>query len=177
MRANGLAVPGVVNGPFMGWAAVAIGLVVAAQPMNLRKPVADPGPAVVLSAVFKNAQFGDKGVHFGRAVSGLVVAQGLGQGIGPGIDHNPQGTWIVLSHCLDNELRSGTGFPLTHGIKAVTRLPGRDDAVQILRRMPAGGVLLQIGIDLGIGINDPCEQFRMKHAPIGILRLRSQIDS
>ena len=74
MRAYDLTVACMVNGPFMGWAALTIGLVITTQPMDVRKTVTNPGPAVVLGAIFENAEFGDKGIHFRLAVGGLVIA-------------------------------------------------------------------------------------------------------
>ena len=43
--------------------------------MDIRKTVTDPGPAVVLGAIFENAEFGDKGIDFRLAVGGLGGAR------------------------------------------------------------------------------------------------------
>ena len=83
-----LAVPGLPH--------VTVGLVIASDPVDRRKPVTDPRTAVVLCPVLKHTQFADHRLQcFGR-VGVPRIDQGLRQRVGSGVDDDIQRSGIVF---------------------------------------------------------------------------------
>ena len=153
---------------------VGIGLVVAADPVNLGEFACDPGPGVVLRAVLENPQFCDGAPYLVGGTGSLEHVQRLGEGVRSGIDDDPDRPRIRLGEHVQDQLRALARPSRADIGDSVSRLPAPRDRAQVDGIGPPVGMSPQGRQYLLVCIDQLQEQLRLGLALARILALRVQ---
>ncbi len=162
--------PGVAERPEVGTRRVAVEVVAAdARPggrgillpilsrghgdvVQVGELAAQPGAGVVLirDGVDPQARHGSAQL-IGRELRARIE-QGLCQGVGPTPHRDPQWPRVVAAHGGEQERRSRRRLPHPGCRNAVSRLPCRDQFLEVGSRGEAGGVAQQVRLDFGVSV-------------------------
>ena len=79
-------------------------MVVAAYPVDVGELLTNPRAGVVLGSVFEDAELREKAVEVGWGMGFSGFEEGLGEGVGAGIDDEPKRAEVIFFEGLENEI-------------------------------------------------------------------------